>query len=205
MSPISVDGLFLLGAPAIVSYERRGPGTSPPVTSVDPVEPGLAPARSERAAAWVERNRFLVVVALLASFMGVSVGMLSPIVLARYGGRPAAPRALGWQALAAQLALLVRDREVRRITLLESLTQATGSFFTFFVVVVALGRAGLGASEASSLISAKGVTYIAALFLLGGSVQRLGPERAKFVSFAAISVGMSAVAVYHSRQRGGLV
>lgn len=77
-------------------------------------------------------------------------------------------------------------------------------------MVVALGRARLGASEASSLISAKGVTYIAALFLLGGSVQRLGPERAKFVSFAAISVGMSAVAagsvaVYHSRQRGGLV
>lgn len=117
----------------------------------------------------------------------------SRLVFGRYGQRPAGPRALGWHALRAQLALLVRDREVRRISVLESLTQATGSFFTFFVVVVALQRAGLGASEASSLISAKGVTYIVALFLLGGSVQRLGARRAKLVSFSAIAVGMTAV------------
>lgn len=86
MSPLSVDGLFLLARWQLSCMRDAALARSPPVTSVDPVEPGLAPARSERAAAWVERNRFLVVVALLASFMGVSVGMLSPIVLARYGG-----------------------------------------------------------------------------------------------------------------------
>ena len=119
--------------------------------------------------------------------------LLSPIVLGRYGGRPTSPRGLGWQALRAQLVLLVRDREVRSISVLESLTQATGSFFTFFVVVVALQRAGLGASQASSLISAKGITYIAALFLLGGSVQQLGARRARLVSFGAIALGMAAI------------
>lgn len=129
---------------------------------------------------------------IIAGLFFVTV-LLSPIVFGRYGGRPAAPRAIGWQALRAQLALLVRDREVRRISLLEALTQATGYFFTFFIVVMALQRAGLGASEASSLISAKGVTYIAALFLLGGSVQRLGPRRAKLVSFSAIALGLLAI------------
>jgi len=317
---------------------------SPPVTTVDPAEPTLPAARAGRTVAWFERNRFLIVFALLASFMGVSVGMaqittslyavqlgasatelgliagaqsigvllmslpigvlvdrfgprppflagtlvvgllygavplvasplwlllctalvsfamparfvslntlflaqlaslgeskagwyrgthmlgmfllgpligaalvsevgfawayrtiaglffatiaLSPIVFGRYGGRPASPRALGWQALRAQLSLLARDREVRSITVLESLTQATGSFFTFFIVVVALSRAGLGPSEASSLISAKGITYIVALFLLGGGVQRLGPRRAKLASFSAIAIGMGAI------------
>jgi predicted MFS family arabinose efflux permease len=119
--------------------------------------------------------------------------LLSPLVFGRYGGRPAAPRAISWHTLRAQLALLVRDREVRRISLLESLTQATSYFFTFFIVVVALQHAGLGASEASSLISAKGITYIVALFLLGGSVQRLGPWRAKLASFSAIALGLLAI------------
>jgi MFS family permease len=119
--------------------------------------------------------------------------LVSPIVFARYGGRPAAPRAFRWQALRSQLALLVKDQEVRRISVLESLTQATGAFFTFFIVVVALQRASLGASEASSLISAKGSTYIFALFVLGGSVRRLGPRRAKLVSFSAIALGLGAI------------
>jgi predicted MFS family arabinose efflux permease len=119
--------------------------------------------------------------------------LVSPIVFARYGGRPAAPRALRWQALRSQLALLLTDREVRRISVLEALTQATGAFFTFFIVVVALQRASLGPSEASSLISAKGSTYILALFMLGGSVRRLGPRRAKLGSFGAIALGLGAI------------
>lgn len=119
--------------------------------------------------------------------------LVSPIVFARYGGRPAAPRAVRWQVLRSQLALVLTDPEVRRISVLECLTQATGSFFTFFIVVVALQRAGLGSSEASSLISAKGITYIFALFFLGGAVQRLGPRRAKLGSFFAIAVGMGAI------------
>jgi MFS family permease len=121
--------------------------------------------------------------------------LVSPVVFGRYGRRPAPPRAMGWQALRSQLALLLRDREVRAITLLESLTQATGGYFTFFIVVVALQVAGLTASEASTLISAKGSTYIVALFLLGGSVKRLGPLRAKLASFACIGLSLAAIGI----------
>lgn len=143
-------------------------------------------------AALVSRLGFAWSYRLIAALFFVTIA-ISPIVFGRYGGRSTSPRALGWRALRAQLGLLVSDPEVRRISVLESLTQATGSFFTFFIVVVALGSAGLGASEASSLISAKGVTYIIALFVLGGSVQRLGPRRAKLASFTAIAVGLSVV------------
>ena len=94
---------------------------------------------------------------------------------------------------AAQLGLLVSDPEVRRVSALESLTQATGSYFTFFIVVVALQVAGLNASQASTLISAKGVTYIIALFLLGGTVRRLGPVRATFASFACLALSLAVI------------
>jgi predicted MFS family arabinose efflux permease len=148
-------------------------------------------------AALVSRLGFAWTYRLIAGLFFVTIAV-SPIVFGRYGGRPrasagAAPRKLSWRGLRAQLGLLVSDPEVRRISLLESLTQATGAFFTFFIVVVALQSAGLDPSEASSLISAKGVTYIIALFVLGGSVERLGPRRAKLTSFATIAVGLSVI------------
>jgi predicted MFS family arabinose efflux permease len=143
-------------------------------------------------AALVSRLGFAWTYRLIAGLFFVTI-VVSPVVFGRYGGRSAAQRALSWHGLRDQLALLVSDAEVRRISLLESLTQATGAFFTFFIVVVALQSAGLDASEASSLISAKGVTYIIALFVLGGSVTRLGARRAKLTSFTAIAVGLSLV------------
>lgn len=118
---------------------------------------------------------------------------VSPIVFVRYGSRPTTERALGWRALKAQLGLLVSDVEVRRVSALESLTQATGSYFTFFIVVVALQVAGLNASQASTLLSAKGITYIIALFLLGGVVRRLGPVRATLASFGCLALSLAAI------------
>ena len=135
----------------------------------------------------------------IAALFFVTIAV-SPIVFVRYGVRPTAARALGWRALKAQLGLLVSDAEVRRVSALESLTQATGSYFTFFIVVVALQVAGLDASQASTLISAKGITYIIALFLLGGLVRRLGPVRATFASFACLALSLAAIGVsqHHS-------
>jgi MFS family permease len=128
----------------------------------------------------------------IAALFFVTIAV-SPIVFGRYGTRPALPRALGWRALKSQLALLASDPEVRRLSALESVTQAAGAYFTFFIVVVALQVAGLSASEASTLISAKGVTYIVALFLLGGVVRRLGPLRATFGSFACLALSLGAI------------
>lgn len=123
---------------------------------------------------------------LIAGLFFVTI-LISPIVFVRYAGRAARS---GTPSLVAQLRLLATDREVRRLSLLESLTQATGSFFTFFIVVLALQRAGFGPSEASSLISAKGISYIVALFVLGGLVQRLGPQRATLTSFVLIAASL---------------
>jgi MFS family permease len=129
---------------------------------------------------------------VIASLFFVTIAV-SPIVFVRYGSRPATARALGWPALKSQLGLLVSDPEVRRVSALEALTQATGAYFTFFIVVVALQVAGLSASEASTLISAKGVTYIVALFLLGGAVRRLGPLRATLGSFACLALSLGLI------------
>ncbi|HWO10281.1 MAG TPA: MFS transporter, partial [Polyangiaceae bacterium] len=134
----------------------------------------------------------------IASLFFVTIAV-SPIVFVRYGVRPVAARALGWRALKAQLGLLASDAEVRRVSALESLTQATGSYFTFFIVVVALQVAGLNASQASTLISAKGITYIVALFLLGGAVRRLGPVRATLASFACLALSLAAIGLSQHR------
>lgn len=139
---------------------------------------------SALGAAWAYR-------AIAALFL-VTIAV-SPIVFVRYGARPTTERALGWRALKAQLGLLVSDVEVRRVSALESLTQATGSYFTFFIVVVALQVAGLNASQASTLLSAKGITYIIALFLLGGVVRRLGPVRATLASFGCLALSLAAI------------
>jgi len=143
-------------------------------------------------AALVSAVGFAWVYRAIAALFFVTIAV-SPIVFIRYGARPAVARALGWEALKSQLALLLRDPEVRRLSALESLTQATGSYFTFFIVVVALQVVGLSPSEASTLIFAKGITYIVALFLLGGVVRRLGPLRATLGSFVCLALSLGAI------------
>jgi len=130
---------------------------------------------------------------VIAGLFFVTV-LISPIVFARYASRPGSRRP-GGLGLGPQLRMLFSDREVRRLSLLEVCTQATGAFFTFFIVVLALRVAGLGPSQASSLVSAKGVSYIVALFALGGVVQRLGPARATLSSFGIIAVSLVGLGV----------
>jgi MFS family permease len=132
---------------------------------------------------------------IIAGLFFVTV-LISPIVFARYASRPVSRRT-GGLGLGPQLRMLISDREVRRLSLLEVFTQATGAFFTFFIVVLALRVAGLGPSQASSLVSAKGVSYIVALFALGGVVQRLGPARATLSSFGIISISLVSLGLVH--------
>ena len=111
---------------------------------------------------------------------------VSPIVFGRYARAPEAKRSSSWQALRAQLSLLVRDRELRTVSLIESSTQAVGSFFVFFIVVMAVSAVHLSPARASSLVAAKGSTFILALFVLGGLIKRLGQHRAYLLGFATI-------------------
>jgi predicted MFS family arabinose efflux permease len=117
---------------------------------------------------------------------------LSPIVFARY--TPPVERRGGnfWSKLGEQLSLLVGDREIRRVSSVELATQATGAFFTFFVIVLAVTGLGLAASEASTLVGLKGISFIVALFALGGVLKRLG-RYAYALSFLSIALGLAGV------------
>jgi MFS family permease len=142
----------------------------------------LGPALGARAIsslgfAWTYR---LISLAFLVTIL------VSPIVFARYSRAPEPKRSSGWQALRSQLALLVQDRELRAVSLIESSTQAVGAFFVFFIVVMAVSAVHLSPAQASSLVAAKGSTFILALFVLGGLIKRLGQHRAYLLGFAAI-------------------
>lgn len=113
--------------------------------------------------------------------------VVCPIVFGRYTSPPDAKRVPVWQSLRAQLKLLLYDAELRVVSLIESTTQAAGAFFSFFVVVMAVSVVGLSPAQASSLVGAKGVTFILALFGLGGVIQRLGQARSYQLGFAVIA------------------
>lgn len=119
--------------------------------------------------------------------------LASPIVLSRYSTRRPDVRSSSWQALRAQLGLMLRDRELSRVSLVESVTQATAAFFTFFIPILGVHVAGLDARQASGLITAKGVSYICALFFCGRWLERLGPARGYAASFALVAVGLAVV------------
>jgi predicted MFS family arabinose efflux permease len=121
--------------------------------------------------------------------------LVSPIVFARYSRPPEATQAPAWRALRAQLALLFHDAELRAVSLIESSTQAAGAFFTFFVVILAVSSTDSTPARASSFVAVKGVTFIAALFMLGGPLKRLGPARAYAWSFATIASALALLGV----------
>ncbi|HEY0469920.1 MAG TPA: MFS transporter [Polyangiaceae bacterium] len=116
---------------------------------------------------------------------------VSPIVFARYARAPEPKRASGWQVLRSQLTWLAHDRELRAVSLIEGVTQAVGAFFVFFIVVMAVSVVHLSSAQASSLVAAKGTTFIVALFILGGLIKRLGQHRAYMVGFAAIASALA--------------
>ena len=132
--------------------------------------------------AWTYR---LIAAAFLATVF------VSPIVLSRYAAAPEAARGRsGPGTLREQLRLVFDDAELRRVSAIESATQAAGSFFTFFIVVLAVSSVHLSAAQASSFVAAKGLSFIFALFALGSSIQRWGPERSYALGFAAISAAL---------------
>jgi predicted MFS family arabinose efflux permease len=128
---------------------------------------------------------------VIALAFGLTI-LVSPIVLARYAPpRPVIAKISAWQALRAQLGLLLRDRELGRVSVVEGAAQATSAFFTFFSPILAVTNAGMSARQASSLITAKGISYIFALFFLGGALERLGSARGYALSFSVITLGLA--------------
>ncbi|WP_437735678.1 MFS transporter [Sorangium sp. So ce1335] len=112
--------------------------------------------------------------------------LMSPLVFGPYAARSAPARALRLSGLRSDLALLAQDVELRGVCLIEFAAQSVNSFFMFFIIPIGISVAHLTAAEASGLLAWQGVTYIAALFALGGLVGRMGHERVYLASFVLV-------------------
>jgi predicted MFS family arabinose efflux permease len=126
----------------------------------------------------------------IALAFGLTI-LLSPRLFSRYSPRPVAATGSAWQALRAQVSLLLQDRALGRVSLVEGAAQATSAFFTFFIPILGVNSAGMSARQASTLLTAKGISYIFALFFLGGPLGRLGPGRGYAASFGVIAIGLA--------------
>jgi ABC-type nitrate/sulfonate/bicarbonate transport system permease component/Na+/melibiose symporter-like transporter len=82
-----------------------------------------------------------------------------------------------------QLKIIFTHREIVETSLIELVANAGLLFYAVFVVVLAIGRFHHTQAEATALLSIQGVSYMAALFLLGGWLERLGKELFYLLSF----------------------
>lgn len=119
--------------------------------------------------------------------------LLSPAVFRHYEVNPLAAKRGSLRDTLRQLTQLTRDPELRTISLIEFSAQAINSFYLFFILVIAINQLHLNALMASHLIAIEGGTFIAALFLLGGVVSRLGHERSYLISFLSAALALLAL------------
>ena len=129
---------------------------------------------------------------LIATSFGVTI-LVSRVLFSRFGHDARVQARVGLRALLGQVAFMLRDRELRSLSLLECLNQGVGAFFTFFIIVIAVRVAHLGVSGATELVFAKGLTYIFALFALGGVIGKFGRPRAYIASMVIIGGGLIAL------------
>ena len=83
---------------------------------------------------------YWVIAALFAETIAVC-----PLVFRRYSARPASEgaRALDWASLRGQLGVLLRDAELRQISLLDCAIHAASVYHAFFIVVMFVRPEGL--------------------------------------------------------------
>ncbi|GHD68196.1 MFS transporter [Jeongeupia chitinilytica] len=120
----------------------------------------------------------------------VAAVLLAPLVFGPARYRADAPRSLSWQEVRGQLALLAREPALRDVSAIEFAGGAVHMYFSFFIVAIAVHGFGLGASHAAALISVQGAAYIAALFVLGAGLPRLGETRFYLSGFALALAGL---------------
>jgi ABC-type nitrate/sulfonate/bicarbonate transport system permease component/predicted MFS family arabinose efflux permease len=85
--------------------------------------------------------------------------------------------------LLQQLRIIFTHREIVETSLIELVANAGLLFYAVFIVVLAVGQFHCSKAEAAVLLATQGVSYIAALFLLGGWLERLGREVFYLLSF----------------------
>lgn len=118
---------------------------------------------------------------------------LSPTVFRHYAVKPVPAKPPRLRDLVPQLARLSRDPELRAISLIEFTAQGINSFYVFFILIIAINQLHLDTLMASHLIAIEGATFILALFVLGGVVQRLGHEYSYLISLLSAALALLAL------------
>ncbi|KAF1049193.1 MFS transporter [Xylophilus sp.] len=127
--------------------------------------------------------------ALAASF-ALTV-LVSPSVFARYArSRAQAARRPGWRMVAAELALVARDAQLRQTCLVDFCASATTMYQSTFIVAIALQSLRLDAAHASAYVTGTGFAFILTLFFGGALVRRIGVRASYLAGF-----GLSALAL----------
>jgi MFS family permease len=131
----------------------------------------------------------------VGAFIGIGLIFFFPVLLAPLAITPHFPvpggvlPRLGWREIFAQLHLIVTEADLRRINIFEFLTQAIAAYFSFFAIVIAMQTYKVSEANAAMLITAEGGFFVAALFLSGRLINRLG--RARAYQFAFLLLGIS--------------
>jgi len=119
--------------------------------------------------------------------------LVSPLAIARHAPAPGPLPRLGWCDISAQLRLLFTEPELRRTSWFEFLSQAVTAYFGFFAVVIAIRAYKADEANAAWLLTAEGAFFVAALFLSGGLITRLGRTRAYRVGFLLLGGALVAL------------
>jgi len=123
-----------------------------------------------------------------AAWWGVAAVFLLPACVARGAlgvARPSSDpaRRLGFRLAAA-------DPEAQQLAATELAAQGTSSFFSFFVIPLAIRRLGLDATAAAGLVSAHAAAFILALLTMGGVAARWGRGRVARAAHGSAAVGL---------------
>jgi MFS family permease len=119
--------------------------------------------------------------------------LVSPIVFRRYaeGATQNRNTRFSFAELRAELALLSRDRELRQANIIDFFTQAAHAYFSFFIIAIAINVLHFDRQHAAALVTGCGVSFILALFFLGGLSARFGQQRVLLGACGVVGAGLS--------------
>ncbi|MCH4249074.1 MAG: MFS transporter [Acinetobacter populi] len=120
---------------------------------------------------------------------------IAPMMFRNYKvDRKTAPR-ISWKSLVEPLSLLKQERALRYVALIEFASNAAMSYFTFFIVVIAIQRYDFHPAAAASLVTLYGLVYMTALFSAGLLLAQLGEKRFYQLGFMVVGIGLFCLAV----------
>lgn len=116
--------------------------------------------------------------------------LLAPGVLKSQHQPHDRPLALKPSDLLRQLRGIIEEPRLRATSTIEFFMQAAISFFSFFIVPIAIERFHFTPQAAAHLISAEGALFIGALFFLGSLIPRYGLPRVYFISLSGATIAL---------------